>query len=157
MDFFFTKLHCWRVVELSEIDQNSAIIAWLDCTCISNTSGRDLYNPSLWYCACTVGAREFTHIVWGPDQMYTQIIMMTIVQMGVSQQSLCMSCKVIHQINTDSELLFSLLSCAVACIYSRDILLPLPCIRCTSTYLSLIHIWRCRRSTLCRSRWSPYH
>ena len=23
--------------------------------------------------------------------------------------------------------------------------------------LSLIHIWRCRRSTLCRSRWSPYH
>ena len=22
--------------------------------------------------------------------------------------------------------------------------------------LSLIHIWRCRRSTLCRSRWSPY-
>ena len=26
-----------------------------------------------------------------------------------------------------------------------------------SIYLSLIHIWRCRRSTLCRSRWSPYH
>ena len=26
-----------------------------------------------------------------------------------------------------------------------------------SVYLSLIHIWRCRRSTLCRSRWSPYH
>ena len=25
------------------------------------------------------------------------------------------------------------------------------------THLSLIHIWRCRRSTLCRSRWSPYH
>ena len=24
-------------------------------------------------------------------------------------------------------------------------------------HLSLIHIWRCRRSTLCRSRWSPYH
>ena len=24
-------------------------------------------------------------------------------------------------------------------------------------WLSLIHIWRCRRSTLCRSRWSPYH
>ena len=23
--------------------------------------------------------------------------------------------------------------------------------------LSLIHIGRCRRSTLCRSRWSPYH
>ena len=23
--------------------------------------------------------------------------------------------------------------------------------------LSLIHILRCRRSTLCRSRWSPYH
>ena len=27
----------------------------------------------------------------------------------------------------------------------------------TSHTLSLIHIWRCRRSTLCRSRWSPYH
>ena len=27
----------------------------------------------------------------------------------------------------------------------------------TSKPLSLIHIWRCRRSTLCRSRWSPYH
>ena len=26
-----------------------------------------------------------------------------------------------------------------------------------SATLSLIHIWRCRRSTLCRSRWSPYH
>ena len=26
-----------------------------------------------------------------------------------------------------------------------------------SYFLSLIHIWRCRRSTLCRSRWSPYH
>ena len=29
--------------------------------------------------------------------------------------------------------------------------------RSTAPYLSLIHIWRCRRSTLCRSRWSPYH
>ena len=27
----------------------------------------------------------------------------------------------------------------------------------TAELLSLIHIWRCRRSTLCRSRWSPYH
>ena len=27
----------------------------------------------------------------------------------------------------------------------------------TGVLLSLIHIWRCRRSTLCRSRWSPYH
>ena len=27
----------------------------------------------------------------------------------------------------------------------------------TPLVLSLIHIWRCRRSTLCRSRWSPYH
>ena len=26
-----------------------------------------------------------------------------------------------------------------------------------SLCLSLINIWRCRRSTLCRSRWSPYH
>ena len=28
---------------------------------------------------------------------------------------------------------------------------------CVIIVLSLIHIWRCRRSTLCRSRWSPYH
>ena len=27
----------------------------------------------------------------------------------------------------------------------------------TQVYLSLIHIWRCRRSYACRSRWSPYH
>ena len=42
----------------------------------------------------------------------------------------------------------------------------LPCFSHTNTWasidysfyrLSLIHIWRCRRSTLCRSRWSPYH
>ena len=26
-----------------------------------------------------------------------------------------------------------------------------------SVELSLIHIWRCRRSYACRSRWSPYH
>ena len=24
-------------------------------------------------------------------------------------------------------------------------------------WLSLIHIWRCRRYAVCRSRWSPYH
>ena len=27
----------------------------------------------------------------------------------------------------------------------------------TYLHLSLIHIWRCRRSYACRSRWSPYH
>ena len=27
----------------------------------------------------------------------------------------------------------------------------------TALELSLIHIWRCRRYSLCRSRWSPYH
>ena len=27
----------------------------------------------------------------------------------------------------------------------------------TQLDLSLIHIWRCRRYSLCRSRWSPYH
>ena len=30
-------------------------------------------------------------------------------------------------------------------------------LRSSIVRLSLIHIWRCRRSTLCRSRWSPYH
>ena len=28
---------------------------------------------------------------------------------------------------------------------------------CLSLYLSIIHIWRCRRIERCRSRWSPYH
>ena len=28
---------------------------------------------------------------------------------------------------------------------------------CVGLWLSLIHIWRCRRYSLCRSRWSPYH
>ena len=27
----------------------------------------------------------------------------------------------------------------------------------SAIYLSLIHIWRCRRRLRCRSRWSPYH
>ena len=31
------------------------------------------------------------------------------------------------------------------------------CIRALYIPLSLIHIWRCRRSYACRSRWSPYH
>ena len=30
-------------------------------------------------------------------------------------------------------------------------------VSCTVYELSLIHIWRCRRSYACRSRWSPYH
>ena len=28
---------------------------------------------------------------------------------------------------------------------------------CIPKCLSLIHIWRCRRYAVCRSRWSPYH
>ena len=28
---------------------------------------------------------------------------------------------------------------------------------CIGYFLSLIHIWRCRRNGQCRSRWSPYH
>ena len=35
-------------------------------------------------------------------------------------------------------------------------LLLIQILNCT-LYLSLIHIWRCRRYSLCRSRWSPYH
>ena len=30
-------------------------------------------------------------------------------------------------------------------------------INCSAAILSLIHICRCRRYSLCRSRWSPYH
>ena len=35
------------------------------------------------------------------------------------------------------------------CAYPQEILIPF--------FLSLIHIWRCRRYAVCRSRWSPYH
>ena len=31
------------------------------------------------------------------------------------------------------------------------------CHQMTVQFLSLIHIWRCRRIERCRSRWSPYH
>ena len=37
-------------------------------------------------------------------------------------------------------------------IQSNSIILTFPPCK-----LSLIHIWRCRRYSLCRSRWSPYH
>ena len=37
------------------------------------------------------------------------------------------------------------------------ILLPLEFAINFLLFLSLIHIWRCRRSYACRSRWSPYH
>ena len=47
-------------------------------------------------------------------------------------------------------------SCGVAkCRYPAT--LYHHCFRWPAFFLSLIHIWRCRRSTLCRSRWSPYH
>ena len=39
----------------------------------------------------------------------------------------------------------------------NNVLCVLGVIRVAPLDLSLIHIWRCRRSTLCRSRWSPYH
>ena len=38
--------------------------------------------------------------------------------------------------------------------WTGDMSIPL---QFASLYLSLIHIWRCRRDVLCRSRWSPYH
>ena len=45
--------------------------------------------------------------------------------------------------------------------YSKPRQTSTPNIKCVLVspvgWLSLIHIWRCRRSTLCRSRWSPYH
>ena len=34
---------------------------------------------------------------------------------------------------------------------------PIPLLLIDDYYLSLIHIWRCRRIERCRSRWSPYH
>ena len=53
------------------------------------------------------------------------------------------------------------------CGHAHRFKLPLNCsqLRCSVSNgailswkgLSLIHIWRCRRSYACRSRWSPYH
>ena len=44
---------------------------------------------------------------------------------------------------------------------SADILIPhertITLLLWYQQWLSLIHIWRCRRSYACRSRWSPYH
>ena len=49
-------------------------------------------------------------------------------------------------------------SISFSCFFSHFHLLPIVSIVHLSVFrLSLIHIWRCRRSTLCRSRWSPYH
>ena len=40
-------------------------------------------------------------------------------------------------------------------LFSQQEIRSMECV--SAQCLSLIHIWRCRRSTLCRSRWSPYH
>ena len=48
-----------------------------------------------------------------------------------------------HQIKLDAE----------RQVWSSD---PRLSTRCDPA-LSLIHIWRCRRYAVCRSRWSPYH
>ena len=51
------------------------------------------------------------------------------------------------------------LSCALLCL-SALCKLPFILFSFVSLLLmrlSLIHIWRCRRYSLCRSRWSPYH
>ena len=55
--------------------------------------------------------------------------------------------------------------CSLICPLCLDVLLqtlhlcpPSVKVICWSIYkLSLIHIWRCRRYAVCRSRWSPYH
>ena len=55
----------------------------------------------------------------------------------------------------DSESLF------VLCVWkfglSSVIITTMSWVNSSALPLSLIHIWRCRRDVLCRSRWSPYH
>ena len=67
------------------------------------------------------------------------------------------NCKRIYlRVSIDSYWVRIILSCFLwtwAC-YSKH---PAISLEVPAIYLSLIHIWRCRRSTLCRSRWSPYH
>ena len=66
---------------------------------------------------------------------------------------LCSACVIHLHVKLMNEIRFKTVQCYL--IYT---IIQLTC-SCTSSYdqLSLIHIWRCRRSTLCRSRWSPYH
>ena len=41
--------------------------------------------------------------------------------------------------------------------WKQDLLTYATILKGTLQILSLIHVWRCRRSYACRSRWSPYH
>ena len=41
--------------------------------------------------------------------------------------------------------------------YWKELFQLFVCMNCYMLFLSLIHIWRCRRRRECRSRWSPYH
>ena len=56
-----------------------------------------------------------------------------------------------------SEKLWFLFGVRDACYVSFPLYMATFIIIIIIMFLSLIHIWRCRRSTLCRSRWSPYH
>ena len=59
-----------------------------------------------------------------------------------------------HQVTHTVPVLFTWAQTMSQTMY----LVPLNCCHyLLPVHLSLIHIWRCRRSTLCRSRWSPYH
>ena len=53
------------------------------------------------------------------------------------------------------KILFALTECSAG-YYGHNC--EEPCsLTCKDQGLSLIHIWRCRRYAVCRSRWSPYH
>ena len=51
--------------------------------------------------------------------------------------------------------------CSITCLLTTQNgtspLIVLVSVVCSLLCLSLIHIWRCRRTPRCRSRWSPYH
>ena len=56
----------------------------------------------------------------------------------------------------------SLCLCLSVCLCSTPFVFSSPSLSLFFLYtalslLSLIHIWRCRRHVVCRSRWSPYH
>ena len=61
------------------------------------------------------------------------------------------NCSVSTPLFHDVQCLHSSISrCSVFPLFFYDNL-------CFTISLSLIHIWRCRRYAVCRSRWSPYH
>ena len=100
------------------------------------------YNNSLLKCFNFLSLQFFnTSILWHSNSSTLQFFNNSIFQQFNSSTS--------HFFNTSffNNLNLQLFSSSILQLLIPSILL----------FLSLIHIWRCRRYAVCRSRWSPYH